>query len=1262
MPFVNRFLLNSNGAITYTGNTLGLSRSDTVGVPGTVDSIGAFVTTNTSLTFGEYPPGTTMNFTQNSSSAVLQLPPGSTVLYAELIWGGTYINGGVDLSAFINNSVSFATPTGAFSVAPDPATSFEVLLSNAPPSPPGYAYVRSADVTSIVSGSGAGTYTTGGVVGTIVIPDPTSNHAMWTLAVVYANASLPLRNLSIRVGADVILATSGPVDTVITGFATPFQGTVDGRALISAQEGDANKTGDKALFGPTVGTLTSLFGPNNFSNNFFASQINGDAGTLDTSGTFGTRNQINGTPGSNIIGGRQGYDVTNVSFAGTLNNAQTSAILRLTTSGDGYLVDSVGLQFDIDTPVVTIVKTTPATDAVVGDIITYTLTVQNIGIVDVTDVQVTDDIDETASLFIPGSATLNSVPVPGGDPALGITVGTLTPGASAVITFQYQVTGIPFNGTLDDQGRVAYSYVPTPESPAISTFVPSNNIQIPVYQPIIALQKSADTSMAFIGDTVTYTLLAMNSGNISVTNAVITDPLPPGADFIAGSVTVAGVPQPASNPATGIPVGTIDPGTAVIVTFQVLVTSNPPGGNLVNQSTIDYNYMPPDGRMLEGSVPSNQVIIPIVSPPAEPDVEINKVGSPNSGIVGDIITYTITATNNSIAAVFNAVLTDMIPSAFAFVPASVTINGVPSPAADPQAGIPIGTLLIGQSVTVAFQVQIISAPEVPVVNNVASLSYDFIDNPITTPSNPGGVTVLQPVINLIKRASVAVASVGDTVNYSVTVTNTGNLAANVTLTDLLNAFSSFVPGTVRIDGTLTPAANPTVGIPLGSIAPGGSVLVSYDVLLTSSPPSGFFDNQASASFTFQSPSGAIGNGSSLSNIVRILETSPLLSVVKSASEPYGLVGDIVTYTVTITNVSAGAATNAVATDNSTPGMSFVPGSLTIDGVPSAGDINAGVSLGSLAPGQVVVLTYQELILPLPAPSYDVTDVVTVTFTQNGTPYASLSNLVVVTVYIPNTTATKSALEPFAFVGQEIHYTTTITNASNLNVNVTWVDILPAGSVFVENSLQLNGVPVPGVNMYTGAFIGTVEANSTAIVTFKLRVVSYPPTGVLVNQAQLSLTYILPNGRTFTEIIMTNPVTVPVLALASLTKQASVSSVAVGNTIGFTLTVFNPNVTPIQNVILSDDLPNGLRLVPGSIIVNGISLPSSIALNQIPVSTIPGRGSATIRFRAAAIFAPVNPVVINTATVGYSFVLPDGTLVPSVSPSNPVQVTIEEHEE
>src|SRR3954462_15184271 len=118
-----RYSTITTGALTFTGNTLGLSKAAGTNAPGLSHGIGTFISTNTALRDGTYPFGTTANWALDASAATLNMPAGSTVRYAELIWSGSYSYGGEDVFAALNNPVSFRTPGGqSFVVTPDPVT------------------------------------------------------------------------------------------------------------------------------------------------------------------------------------------------------------------------------------------------------------------------------------------------------------------------------------------------------------------------------------------------------------------------------------------------------------------------------------------------------------------------------------------------------------------------------------------------------------------------------------------------------------------------------------------------------------------------------------------------------------------------------------------------------------------------------------------------------------------------------------------------------------------------------------------------------------------------------------------------------------------------------------------------------------------------------------------------------------------------------------------------------------------------------------
>src|SRR4051794_22571713 len=267
--YVQRFGATTNGAITFTGNSLGLDGAVDQNAPGTRGAIGTFITTDTSLQDGSFPPGTTSDWTVNRSRAILRLPTGARILRAELVWGGSFADAsGENVAAFLDNPISFTTPAGTFDIAPDPATARTSGTAAGDGSCLRCYYVRTADVTALVTPSGAGTYGAGRVPATQGTTDNSAPAAGWTLAVVYEDFTQPIRLLNLLLG----LEAAGGATAQVSGFCAALQGSgkVTGRLAVTAMEGDAGMAGDQMRFGDSTPLKNNdqIQGPRNPKNNF----------------------------------------------------------------------------------------------------------------------------------------------------------------------------------------------------------------------------------------------------------------------------------------------------------------------------------------------------------------------------------------------------------------------------------------------------------------------------------------------------------------------------------------------------------------------------------------------------------------------------------------------------------------------------------------------------------------------------------------------------------------------------------------------------------------------------------------------------------------------------------------------------------------------------------------------------------------------------------------------------------------------------------
>ena len=109
-----------------------------------------------------------------------------------------------------------------------------------------------------------------------------------------------------------------------------------------------------------------------------------------------------------------------------LRNNQTSAFAQGTTTGDDYRIMALALQIDVGAPRFSSgdAKSVDRATAVIGDVLTYTVLIDNTtGTTNANDV-VFFDTPPAGTSFVANSFTVNGLPRPGANPVTGVPLGT----------------------------------------------------------------------------------------------------------------------------------------------------------------------------------------------------------------------------------------------------------------------------------------------------------------------------------------------------------------------------------------------------------------------------------------------------------------------------------------------------------------------------------------------------------------------------------------------------------------------------------------------------------------------------------------------------------------------------------------------------------------------------------------------------------------------------------------------------------------------
>ena len=812
-------------------------------------------------------------------------------------------------------------------------------------------------------------------------------------------------------------------------------------------------------------------------------------------------------------------DVDAGSIANTATATATganSAALSTTGSATVPLVESAKL---------TVSKTGAVTTGTgrVNDTVTFSFVVRNTGNVTLTGVGITDSL--------PDLGTVNFGTWPSG------VDGTLAPNTQVTATATYTIKQSDVNA-----GSVRNTATATglpPSGATASAVSPQAVVPTVAAAPSLQTTKSASVSgTGAVGDVITYTLVARNTGNVTLSGVTLTDPL---SGLSAINLVWSGGVANQLNPG-----GTVT-GTATYTITQPDVDA----GSVKN--TASASGTPPTGAAVSASSP--QLVTPTAA--IAPKIAVTKSGALASGAqgrAGDVITWSITLSNTGNVTLTSVSVTDTLPGISA-----VTYGTWPSAT---------GTLAPGQSVT-ATATSTLSQTDVDsgAVSNTA--------NATGTPPRGGAATATAPAtLALASNASLTLAKaaaivspgtgkVGDTIRYTFTAENTGN----VTLTGV--TISDPHPGL----GTITYGTWPSATA--GRLAPGQTVTATADyVIRQSDQNAGTVTNTASVSG--KPPTGANATASSPAVAVNTETRAPGILTTKSSSVAgTGAVGDVITYTITVRNTGNVTLTSVSASDPLN-GL----GALTYGAWPG------GVT-GTLQPQTQVVATAKYTIKQSDVNAGAVNN----TATGQGTaPAAGVINdpsdpVVTPTVAAsPNLTFSKTGVLAPGSLGAKddvINFTFTARNTGNVTLTgVTISDTLPDLGAISYNWPGTANTLAPGQTVTgTASYIvkqTDVDAGSVANAG---TIFATPPSGV--------------------EFTRTDSATVPIAAdpRIEVEKTAVVAGEGkLGDEITFTITIRNTGNQTLTGIVLSDTLP-GLVLVP-------ISWPGT------PGELIPGQSVST----------------------------------------------------
>ena len=603
----------------------------------------------------------------------------------------------------------------------------------------------------------------------------------------------------------------------------------------------------------------------------------------------------------------------------------------------------------------------------------------------------------------------------------------------------------------------------------------------------LEIHKTVDKESVKIGDTLTYTISVKNNGD-KVAKAIIYDNVP------EGTVLLNKDNNEDENTKKLTWRVTVEPGETENVEFTVRVKAEK--GTIKNSAIVN-------GKTTEETETG------IINITGKKEVNTSEAK------VGDTLTYTIKLTNNGNAD-GTVTVTDEIPAGTTLVEKSITNNGVESNGTITWTDVEVKA---GDTVEVSFKVTINSDTKTSVTNKAVIDGNKPTEEVETRVANITGA----------KSVDKSTAKVGDTLTYTIILTNSGNADGTVTVTDEIPTGTTLVADSITANGSYN-EENKTITWTDVKVEAGKTAEVSFKVTI---------NNDTKTSVTNK----AVIDGNKPTEEVetRVANITGAKSVDKSTAK----VGDTLTYTITLTN-SGNADGKVTVTDEIPTGTRIKDENTT--GYNKETNTMTWSNVEVKANGGTATLTLEVVVKD------DTTDTV-----KN---VAKIDNKEIPEkpeTKVANITGAKSVDKPTAKVGDILTYTIKLTNSGNGDGKVTVTDEIPTGTrIKDENTTGYN----KETNTMTWSNVEVKANGGTATLTLEV-VVKDDTTDTVKNVAKIDNKEIPEKPET-------------TVANITGTKTVDKAEAKVGDTLTYTITLTNSGNAD-GTVTVTDEIPTGTRI-------------------------------------------------------------------------------------